>query len=118
MLPMPVSCNRYWRNFRGRTVVSKEAVAYKTRVAMICRMVGVPLIESGPVAVHIMLHPRQTKAGVASKTRLDLGNVEKVLGDALNGIAWTDDKQLERILLEVADPIEGGGVSISVEAIK
>lgn len=117
-MPYPISANLYWRHFKGRTIVSKEAVAYKARVFAICRMVGVRLIKSGPVAVHILLHPRLTKKGVASLTRLDLGNTEKVLSDALNGIAWTDDKQLERILLEVADPIEGGGVSISVEAIK
>lgn len=116
-MPYPISANLYWRHFKGRTIVSKEAVAYKARVLSICRMVGVRLIESGPVAVHILLHPRLTKKGVASLTRLDLGNTEKVLSDALNGIAWTDDKQLERILLEVADPIDGGGVSISVEAL-
>lgn len=118
MLPYPVSANRYWKSFRGRMVVSKEAVEYKARVATIFRMVGQPLIEAGPVAAHILLHPRLTKKGVASLTRLDLGNTEKVVSDALNGVAWKDDKQLVRILLEIADPIEGGGVSISVEAFK
>lgn len=118
MLPYPVSCNRYWRNFKGRTVVSKEAIEYKARVACIFRMVGHQLIESGPVAVHILLHPKQTKAGAANKTRIDLGNAEKVISDALNGVAWTDDRQIERILLELADPIEGGGISISVEAMQ
>jgi crossover junction endodeoxyribonuclease RusA len=117
LMPYPVSANVYWRHFKGRTIVSKEAVAYKARVLSICRMVGVRLIESGPVAVHILLHPKMTKSGAANKTRIDLGNAEKVLSDALNGIAWTDDKQLERILLEVADPIDGGGVSISVGAL-
>ena len=116
-MPYPISANLYWRHFKGRTIVSKEAVEYKARVLAICRMVGVRLIESGPVAVHILLHPKMTKSGSANKTRIDLGNAEKVLSDALNGIAWTDDKQLERILLEVADPIDGGGVSISVGAL-
>ena len=116
LMPYPISANLYWRHFKGRTVVSKEAVAYKVRVANICRLVGMRMIEAGPVAVHILLHPRLTKKGEASLTRLDLGNTEKVLSDALNGIAWTDDKQLVRILLEVADPIDGGGVSISVGA--
>ena len=116
LMPYPISANLYWRHFKGRTIVSKEAVAYKVRVANICRLVGMRMIEAGPVAVHILLHPRLTKKGEASLTRLDLGNTEKVLSDALNGIAWTDDKQLVRILLEVADPIDGGGVSISVWA--
>lgn len=29
VLPYPVSTNRYWRNFRGYTVRSKEANQYK-----------------------------------------------------------------------------------------
>ena len=35
---------------------------------------------------------------------IDLGNCEKVLSDALNGVAWKDDKQLRRIVLERAEP--------------
>lgn len=98
-------------------VVSKEARNYKEIVAQLCRCAGMRLIESDPVGIHILLHPKLTKKGVASKTRIDLGNSEKVLSDALNGIAWTDDKQLVRILMELADPVPNGGVSIKVEAV-
>ena len=35
---------------------------------------------------------------------IDLGNAEKVLSDALNGVAWLDDKQHRRILLERMEP--------------
>lgn len=39
---------------------------------------------------------------------IDLGNCEKELSDALNGIAWADDKQLRRIVLDRMEPDEKG----------
>lgn len=108
--------NRYWRNFKGRMVVSKESVAYKARVAMICRMVGLPLLV-GPVSVSLLIHPRLTKKGVASRVKQDIDNQIKVIFDGLNGVAWVDDSQVVKLQAEFADPIDGGGVSISVEAI-
>jgi crossover junction endodeoxyribonuclease RusA len=39
---------------------------------------------------------------------IDLGNCEKVLSDALNGIAWDDDKQLHSIGLVRCEPDEHG----------
>lgn len=116
MLPPPVSTNRYWRNFKGRMVVSKEAIAYKARVAMICRMVGVPLLD-GPVAVSLLIHPKLTKKGVASLVKQDIDNQIKVIFDGLNGVAWVDDSQVVKLQAEFADPIDGGGVSISVGAL-
>lgn len=32
-LPCPISTNRYWHNYRCRTVRSSDAVAYKEHVA-------------------------------------------------------------------------------------
>lgn len=115
LIPYPVSTNRYWRNFRGRMVVSKEAIAYKVRVADIFRLVG-QQTHTGPVSVLMFVHPKTTKKGVASKVRADLDNLLKVVFDGLNGVAWVDDSQVVKLQAEFAAPIEGGGVSISVEA--
>ena len=40
ILPYPISTNRYWRTFRGMTVVSEEAKAYKKQVAQIAQLSG------------------------------------------------------------------------------
>ena len=64
ILPYPISCNRYWRNFRGRMVVSSEAKAYKDQVAYILtrgfEFECLPLF-TGDVAMTMKLHPKLTK---------------------------------------------------------
>lgn len=68
----------------------------------------------GDLSVHVRLHPRSTKAGETSKTRLDIDNAIKCALDAGNGVLWEDDKQVVRLFAEVAEPRPGGGLSIDV----
>lgn len=68
------------------------------------------------MVVDYVLHPRQTKAGKESKTRIDLGNCEKVASDALNGVAWRDDKQLVGITLRLGESLPEGGLSVTINA--
>ncbi len=84
-LPYPPSANAYWRNVRGRVVVSAEARAYKRKVGLTVQ--STPL--DGPLAIEVHVY-RPRKAG-------DLDNTLKVLCDALNGIAWRDDSQVVEI---------------------
>lgn len=84
-LPYPPSANRYWRTFRGHTVLSAEAKAYKKQVAAILSAAGWQP-ASGDVAYTAHVY-RPLKSG-------DLDNRLKVLGDALTGYAWVDDKQV------------------------
>ncbi len=116
MFPYPVSTNRYWRKFKGRMVVSAEANQYKAVIALIWQNARLPLILSGPVHVLLTMHPKMTKQGKASNTRMDIDNMLKVLLDGLNGLAWTDDKQVHKLSAEIAHPVEGGGVSVQVMA--
>lgn len=113
MLPYAISANRYWRNFRGRMVVSKEALEYKARVALICRDAG-QQVHTGPVAVAMVIHPRMNKDGSASRVRLDIDNALKVIFDGLNGAAWVDDRQVVRLKIEYGKSVQDGGVSIDV----
>jgi crossover junction endodeoxyribonuclease RusA len=116
MLPAAISTNRYWRTFRGMTVVSKEAKAYKQEAGLRARLAGLREPIVGPVQLVIRLLPKMTKKGEASQVRCDLDNIMKVAIDALNGIAYKDDKQVVRILAEIGEPVVGGGLSISVGA--
>lgn len=111
---MPPSNNRYYRHFRGVTVLSKEGAAFKSAAAWVCKAAGMRPLD-GDVELHAVLHPRATKAGAASKVRVDLDAILKAVCDSLNGIGYGDDKQITRIVAEIGTPISGGGVSVMVK---
>lgn len=131
-LPIPPSSNRYWATRvmgrRAITYVTSEAKAYREDVAWRARLAGVQPID-GRVALTIHLYPhrpqdwakRQRKAPETwddTVRAIDLGNCEKVLSDALNGVAWIDDSQHRRIVLERMPPDERGArVEVEIEAI-
>ena len=87
-LPYPPSANRYWRNYRGITVTSEDALAYKAEVGYIARSRGVQPLH-GPVCLTLEMY-RPRRSG-------DLDNRLKCLIDSLNGIAWGDDSQITEI---------------------
>jgi crossover junction endodeoxyribonuclease RusA len=115
-LPYPISANRYWRTFRNRTVVSKEAGAYKKQVALLAMVANVK-VSGKQVEVSITLLPRLTKSGVASLVVIDLDNALKVSLDALIGVAYIDDKQVRVIHARYGDPVKDGGVVVEVKEL-
>lgn len=133
--PYPVSANRYWRSFvpRGKSraivTVSDEAKAYKAEVAWRARLAGIREPLTGRVGLLVRLYPARPQDWAKRSAKnpdcwdddvrcLDLGNVEKVLSDALNGVAWADDKQLRRIVLERCEPDEKGArVEVEITAL-
>ncbi len=122
VLPYPISSNRYWRPVKLGSHISivptKEAKQYRHDVAMLAKAAGVKPIN-GRVYLSIKLYPHRPQDWL-KRARLspdawddtvqciDLGNCEKVLSDALNGIAWHDDKQHRKIILERMTPDEHG----------
>lgn len=131
-LPYPISANRYWATrVAGKiamTYVTPEAKAYKRDVANLVNAAGVRCSD-GRMRLHVKLFPHRPQdwAKRAAKSPdnwdddvrcIDLGNCEKVLSDALNGIAWVDDKQLRGIVLERMEPDEHGArVEIQIEPL-
>jgi crossover junction endodeoxyribonuclease RusA len=113
-LPYPISTNRYWRNFRGRTVRSAEAVAYKEHVAWSNLGTRHHKPISTSIAVVVILHPKLTAKGVASKTVMDLDNCLKVTLDALQGVAYDNDAQIKKISAEYGAPKVDGGLTVHV----
>lgn len=112
-LTYPVALNRAYRNFRGRIVMSAEGRAWKQEASWKAKAAGIKPIK-GDVWVSMTLHPKTTKTGAASKTRIDLDSIFKLALDALNGVAYQDDKQVCRIVAEIGEPMNGGGLSIMV----
>ncbi|MGO1069306.1 RusA family crossover junction endodeoxyribonuclease [Lysobacter sp. CA199] len=139
VLPYPVSANRYWatRVVKSKvpphkpmaiTYVTPEAQEYRKEVAKLATMAGIGKLQ-GRVRVSIRLYPSRPQDWARRARKdpdfwgdtvqcMDLGNCEKVLDDALNGIAWTDDKQLHEIHKYRRDPDElGARVEITIEPI-
>lgn len=88
ILPPPISANRYWRKFQNRMVVSAEAKAYKSEVAVIANASGAQLM-TGDVAIQLDVF-REAKRG-------DLDNQLKVIFDSLQGIVYENDNQVVEI---------------------
>lgn len=107
-LPYPPSANRYWRTFRGRAVLSAEAKVYKKHVAALLAAAGHKPV-SGPVAYTAHIY-RPLRSG-------DLDNRLKVLGDALTGFAWLDDKQVVEIHAYRHDDKANPRVEVEVRAL-
>ena len=120
-LPWPVSANRYWRSFvprghsRAVVTLSEEAKDYKREVAGIALAMGLRRPIEGRVEVRIALYP-QRPLDWAKRVRrdpiawdddvrcIDLDNANKVLLDALKGVAFVDDKWVRRIVSERMEP--------------
>lgn len=109
-LPVPPSANAYWRSFvvngRVRVVLSAQAKSYKEAVASLAYSLGMRPIEKGNVAISITFYRNQASG--------DLDNRLKVIGDALRGIAFTDDRQVVEIYARLKDDKGNGRIEISV----
>lgn len=115
-LPYPPSVNRMWRNFRGRTVLSGDGKAYKAEVQRLALAKGAELI-TGSLRLRVKLLPKTKKDGSASAIVMDLSNCLKVAEDALQGVCYENDRQVESIRLDYGDAAEGGGLIVRIEKL-
>lgn len=95
----------------GRTYTPRQTAHAEEWVRLSAMQAGVALIE-GPVALDLTAlvavpaswskRKRATAlaGGAWCARKPDLDNVAKLVGDALNGIAWADDSQIARITAE------------------
>ena len=114
MLGYPVSANLYWRHFKGRTVRSARANEYRAETKKKIDSSYVGAMAKGTCEVRLVLHPRITKKGAASLTVMDLDNCIKVTLDALQGLAYENDRQVRRIVAEYGPPKAGGGLTVEI----
>ena len=109
VLPMAPSANRYWRTFRGMTVISQEAKAYKAGAAESAKAQGATVFDC-PVSVTVWVY-RGRKSG-------DLDNRLKVVLDALQGICYVNDDQIVEIHAYRHDDKGNARIEVEVEAAK
>jgi crossover junction endodeoxyribonuclease RusA len=111
-LPLPPSMNTYWRNFRGRTVLSKGGRDYKIAVQEYVSINNLPKFGQERLGASITIFPRDKRA-------IDLDNRLKALFDSLEDAGlFNDDSQFDRIYICRGMIKKGGGCTITISTIK
>ena len=111
-LPLPPSMNTYWRNFRGRTVLSAGGREYKIAVQEYVATHNLPKFGQERLGATITIFPRDKRA-------IDLDNRLKALFDSLQDAGlFDDDSQFDRIYINRGVIKKGGGCTITVATIE
>ena len=108
VLALPPSANTYWRYTATGVYVSTEAQEYKAGVLWKARQQGMTPM-GGNVALYVNVY-RQQKRG-------DLDNYAKVLGDALNGVAYHDDSQVVELHMWRHDDKRNPRVEVEIRRV-
>lgn len=131
-LPYPLSANRYWRPVpigKHITIVpTKEAKQYRKDVAALCSAAGVREAITGRVSIDVRLYPHRP-LDWAKRVRqfgatwddtvqcIDIDNANKVLLDALKGVAIEDDKWVRRLTAERMEPDGQARVVVTIHRL-
>jgi crossover junction endodeoxyribonuclease RusA len=115
-MPYPPGVNRLARVGRSGMYTPKKVTDWKNEAAAKAFACGAELID-GAAMVWVTLLPKMNKDGSQSKVRLDVDAPIKVSMDALNGVAYRDDKQVISVTADIGEPVKGGGLIIRWEAI-
>lgn len=111
-LPLPPSVNTYWRNFRGRTVLSANGREYKLAVQEYVALQNIPKFGDSRLGATITIFPRDKRA-------IDLDNRLKSLLDSLQDAGvFDDDSQFDRIYISRGVIKKGGGCTITIATIE
>ena len=111
ILPFPPSMNTYWRNFRGRTVLSKAGREYKVKVAEYVVENNVPKYGESKLKITMILQPKD-------KRKIDIDNRIKCVLDSLQEAGvFDDDEQIDVLHIERGEIKKGGGVLVYIEIL-
>lgn len=111
-LPLPPTLNTYWRNFRGRTVLSAGGRAYKVAVQEHIAAINAPKFGQERLGATITIFARD-------KRNIDLDNRLKALFDSLQDAGlFDDDSQFDRIYISRGMIKKGGGCTITISTLK
>ena len=111
-LPFPPSMNTYWRNFRGRTVISKNGREFREAVIKFVIDNNIPKFGDKKLKLTLILRPRD-------KRKIDIDNRIKAVLDALEHAGvFDDDFQVDHIEMIRGENIKGGLLHVVIEEIK
>jgi crossover junction endodeoxyribonuclease RusA len=132
-LPYPLSVNRYWMPVKMKkhmaVLPTKEGKKWRADAVAMCRAQGVVAPIIGRVHIDVKLYPsrpkdwktRQRKHGAEwddSVMCIDIDNANKVLLDALKGVAIDDDKWVRRLTAERMEPDGEARVVVTITALE
>ena len=110
-LPFPPSMNTYWRNFRGRTVISKNGREFREAVTQFVIDNNIPKFGDKKLKLTLILRPRD-------KRKIDIDNRIKAVLDALEHAGvFDDDFQVDHIEMIRGNQIKGGLLHVVIEEI-
>lgn len=108
-LPLPPSTNELWRSFRGRTVKSEVARKFVAMAQLQAKTQGARMMQG---------HLRADCVFYLPSWRSDADNRIKPLLDALQGVAYENDRQVKAgSWLALVDPERPRAV-VSIEVIE
>ena len=108
-LPFPPSMNTYWRNFRGRTVLSKKGREYKLAIQDYVVTNKVAKLGDARLKVTMVLMPRD-------KRKIDIDNrIKSVLDGLQDSGVFDDDWQIDELSIVRGEPIKDGKIVVCIE---
>ena len=111
VLPFPPSMNTYWRNFRGRTVLSKNGRQFKADVQDYVIEQNIPKFGDKKLKITMILRPRD-------KRKIDIDNRIKAVLDSLQDAGvFDDDFQVDHIEMIRGEQIKGGLIRVLIEEL-
>jgi len=112
-LPWPPSMNHYWRNFRGRTVISREGRTFRANVCAL--LAGGSGPRKPPAGGRIAL---AMDAFPPDRRRRDLDNLQKSTLDALQHAGlYEDDSLIDVLLTQRRGVVPGGRLEIRLSEL-
>jgi crossover junction endodeoxyribonuclease RusA len=109
-LPYPPSVNTYWRQFRGRAILSADGRAYRLAVYAAVWSAGRPRID-GRLAVTL-------EVWTPDRMRRDLDNLPKGILDGLaKAGVYADDSQIDRLTIERMGRAPHGRVDVLIDRL-
>lgn len=95
-LPWPPSTNRIWRQWKGRTLLSREGRQYRAEVGQLVMAARVQGFGRAPLRVAI-------EASMPDRRRRDLDNLLKAANDAMQAARlFEDDSQIVELSIRNA----------------
>ena len=109
-LPWPPSVNGYWRNVKGKTLISADGRLYRNTVIKLC--LGINTRFEGKIQVFIAASP-------PDKRRRDLDNMLKAPLDAMQhaGI-YDDDSQIDDLHIWRSNVVPYGELGITISEMR
>ena len=120
VLPYPPSCNRYYRNVGGRTLLSRAGRLYREEVAALlagrgCLPTAAQSLRrplAGPIQLEIDIHP-------PDRRRRDIDNVLKGLLDSIEkGGGYHDDSQIVHLTIRKREPVAKGRAIVRMKELQ